>query len=328
MILATIRTVRKAAAKSGADTSTEALDALTADPVDDDSLRRRRRLVPARVRVFLRSPAGVLGGATLGVLVIVAIAAPLIAPHDPLVQNAPALQGPGGHYLLGTDELGRDILSRLIYGTRSALLIATAVGVLSACIGVPLGVISGYFTGWVDFVVMRVMDVLLALPGILLALVVAAILGQGLGIMIVAIAVASIPAFARLARSSTLAEREAEYVLAARSMGAGHTYIMFRSILPNITGPIIVQFTVSASLAIAAAASLSFLGVALPPPAPTWGGMLQSAVDYLSQAPWYGIWPGLALLIAIAAFDGLGRGLQSAFGGDSSSGTRRGEGAG
>jgi peptide/nickel transport system permease protein len=251
----------------------------------------------------------------LGLLIVVALAAPLIAPHDPLLQDGPALAGPSGNYLLGTDEVGRDILSRLMYGTRSALVIALAVSGLSFLIGVPLGLVSGYFTGVSDYMIMRFMDVLLAMPSIVLALVVAAMLGQGLPIMVLAIAVGAIPTFAMLARSSTLAEREAEYVQAAKGMGASSAYIMFRSILPNITGPLIVQATITASLAIATSASLSFLGVALPPPNPTWGGMLQTAQAHLYTAPWYGVYPGLCLVLAIAAFDGIGRGLQATLGG-------------
>jgi peptide/nickel transport system permease protein len=188
--------------------------------------------------------------------------------------------------------------------------VAVGSAALATVIGVPIGLLSGYLGGVTDYAAMRVMDVLLALPTILLALVIITILGASNVNMLIAIAIGSVPAFARLTRSSTLGAAQQEYVLAARSAGAGRLDIMFRTVLPNITGPVVVQFVVTASLAVTMAASLSFLGLGPAPPTPTWGGMLQTALTFLYQSPLYGVFPGLFLAITVAAFDGIGNGLQ------------------
>jgi peptide/nickel transport system permease protein len=277
-----------------------------------------RRLRPASaVRRFTSSRSAVLGSAVMTILIILAIAAPLIAPDNPLAQSAAPLQHPSLQHLFGTDEVGRDLLSRIIYGTRDALWVAVGSAVLAALVGVPIGIMSGYLGHGTDYVLMRLMDVLLAMPTILLALVIVTILSPSDLNMLLAIAVGSVPTFARLTRSSTLAVSQQEYVVAARSMGAGRFDIMTRTVLPNIMGPIIVQLVVTASLAVTLSASLSFLGLGPPPPAPTWGGMLQTSLTFLYQNPWYGVFPGVFLAVTIASLDGIGSGLQAVFGLDS-----------
>lgn len=265
-------------------------------------------------RKFLHTMPGVVGGAVLLLLTVMAIAAPLIAPFDPLSRAGDALQGPSWTYWFGTDELGRDLFSRVVYGAGLSLETAAGAALFACVIGLPLGVLSGYLGGAVDAIVMRVTDFVLAVPGILFALVVVAMLGSGVLNLTLAIGIGSIPAFIRLARASTLSLREREYVLAARSMGASRTDVMFRTIMPNIMGPIIVQIIVTASVAILVAAALSFIGLGTPPPAPSWGGMLQTSRAYLYQQVWYAVLPGIALAVTIAALDGVGRGLQTALG--------------
>ncbi len=265
-------------------------------------------------RKFLRTTPGVLGAIVLVVMAIAAIAAPLIAPFDPLTRAGDALQGPGSQHWFGTDELGRDLFSRVVYGARLSLETAAGAAAFACLIGLPLGVVSGYLGGVVDAIVMRITDFVLAVPGILFALVVVAILGSGVLNLTLAIGIGAIPAFIRLARASTLSLREREYVLAARSMGASRSDVMFRTVMPNIMGPIIVQIIVTASVAILVAAALSFIGLGTPPPAPSWGGMLQTSRSYLYQQIWYAVLPGVALAITIAALDGVGRGMQTALG--------------
>ncbi|WP_211229488.1 ABC transporter permease [Nakamurella lactea] len=265
-------------------------------------------------RKFLGSAPGVAGAIVLLILVLVAVFAPLIAPFDPLERAGKALQGPSAQNWFGTDELGRDLFSRLVYGTRLSLETAAGAALLACAVGLPLGVLSGYLGGWIDAIVMRVTDFVLAVPGILFALVLIAILGSGIINLILAIGIGAIPAFIRLSRASTLGLKEREYVLAARSMGASKADIMARTIAPNTMGPIIVQIIVTASVAILAAAALSFIGLGTPPPAPSWGGMLQTSRSFLYQQIWYAILPGVALAITIAALDGVGRGLQTALG--------------
>lgn len=263
---------------------------------------------------FLRSTPGLVGAAVLAIMVLIALIVPLIAPYDPLSRAGDALQGPNSHYLFGTDELGRDLFSRVLYGARLSLETAAGAAVFACVIGVPLGVMAGYLGRTLDAVIMRITDFILAVPGILFALIVVAILGSGVFKLTLAIGIAAIPAYIRLARASTLSLREQEYVLAARSIGASKRDIMVRTITPNILGPIFVQIIVTASVAILVAAALSFIGLGTPPPAPSWGGMLQTSRSYLYQQIWYAVLPGVALAITIAALDGVGRGLQEALG--------------
>lgn len=267
-----------------------------------------------RVARFLRSYSGRVGLAIVGGMVLLVIFAPLIAPYDPLLQSRDTLAPPSLAHPFGTDELGRDLLSRVIFGTGNALLVAIGSAVVAACVGVSIGLVAGYLGRWIDAVLMRFIDVLLAAPSILLAMVVVTILGPSTFNLLLAIALSSIPTFARLARASSLAMREQDYVVAARALGASKGDIMVHTMLPNLVGPLVVEMVVSASHAIVVAAGLGFLGLGTPPPAPAWGTMLQTAQTFLYYAPLYGVFPGIALVLAIAGFSALGQGLQQAFG--------------
>ncbi|NJC72924.1 ABC transporter permease [Planosporangium thailandense] len=290
---------------------------MTASPATSAAVAPRvatRRVRYSARQKFLRSTSGLIGTLVFLVLVVIAIAAPLIAPDSPLKRAGDALQQPNAHHWFGTDELGRDLFSRVIYGTRLSLETAVGAAALSCVVGLPVGIVTGYLGGWVDAVIMRVTDFVLAVPEILFALVVVATLGSGVFKLTLAIGIGATPAFIRLARASTLSLRDTEYVLAARSMGAAKRDIMFRTVMPNILPPIFVQIVVTASVAILVAAALSFVGLGTPPPAPSWGGMLQTSRSYLYQQVWYAILPGVALAITVGALDAIGRGLQQALG--------------
>ncbi|PJE29601.1 Dipeptide transport system permease protein DppC [Pseudooceanicola marinus] len=268
---------------------------------------------------FRRNRGAVIGLAVIALLVLVALLAPLLAPHDPTQQFRDALLMPPawkpegqGAYLLGTDALGRDILSRLIFGARYSLLIGLMVVTIALTGGITIGVISGYFGGWVDTVIMRIMDVILAFPSLLLALVLVAILGPGLTNAMVAIALVLQPHFARLARASVMNEKTREYVVAARIAGASNLRLMLRTILPNCLAPLIVQGTLSFSTAILDAAALGFLGLGAQPPTPEWGTMLADAREFILRAPWVVTFPGLAILTTVLAINLCGDGLRDA----------------
>jgi peptide/nickel transport system permease protein len=254
------------------------------------------------------------GVGVLVALTATAVFAPLIAPYGPDQLVTKPFLGPSLAHLCGTDELGRDILSRLIFGARPSLATAAGSAILAAIIGVPIGLFAGYLGGWVDAILMRLMDLLLSLPGILLALVVVTVLGGSTINVLLAVAVVSIPGFARLTRAETLVAKGHQYVLAARSSGASRLDVMFRTVLPNTLGPLIVQLVLTASLAILIAASLNFLGLGASPPQASWGAMLESGKTYIYQTPWYGLFPGIALTLTIGALDQVGRGAQAAFG--------------
>lgn len=252
-------------------------------------------------------------------LVAVAILSPFLAPHDPIIQDRAALLVPpfwqeGGSttYLLGTDAVGRDILSRLIFGARYSLFIGVVVVTISLIGGIVTGLIAGFFGGWIDTVIMRVMDVILAFPSLLLALVLVAVLGPGLTNAMIAIAIVSQPHFARLTRAAVLGEKNREYVMAARVAGAGKMRLMFRTILPNCLAPLIVQATLSFSGAILDAAALGFLGMGAQPPTPEWGTMLAEAREFILRAWWVVTLPGLAILVTVLAINLMGDGLRDA----------------
>jgi dipeptide transport system permease protein len=253
------------------------------------------------------------------VLVIIAISAPLIAPHLPDQQYrdsflTPPIWNAAGkpEFILGTDAVGRDILSRLIHGARFSLLMGAMVVFLAMSGGVILGLLAGYFGGWLDSLIMRVMDIILAFPSLLLALVLVAILGPGLVNAMLAIALVYQPHFARLTRSAVMAEKNRDYVTAAKVIGAGHLRLMLATILPNCFGPLIVQATLSFSNAILDAAALGFLGLGAQPPTPEWGTMLASAREFILRAPWVVTLPGLAILITVMAINLMGDGLRDA----------------
>ncbi|RWO10187.1 MAG: ABC transporter permease subunit [Mesorhizobium sp.] len=262
----------------------------------------------------------VIGLVVFTALVLVAIFAPLVAPHSPDEQFRDALLSPpawqeGGRsmFLLGTDAVGRDMLSRLIFGARFSLFIGLVVVVFSLTSGIVLGVLAGYFRGWVDTLIMRVMDVILAFPSLLLALVLVAILGPGLFNAMLAIALVLQPHFARLTRAAVMAEKNREYVISAKVAGASHLRLMVKTILPNCMAPLIVQATLSFSNAILEAAALGFLGVGAQPPTPEWGTMLATAREFILRAPWVVTFPGLAILITVLAINLIGDGLRDAF---------------
>ena len=251
----------------------------------------------------------------LTALAVVAIFASVFAPHDPLEQDLTAiLEGPSWSHLFGTDELGRDLLSRVIFGSRVSLATAAIVVAVAGTIGTLAGLVAGYVDRIAGSVIMRFMDFLLAVPGILLAITVVAVLGAGFGPATIAVTVVSIPAFARLARASVLATKEEEFVLSTRTAGAGHLYLMFRTIFPNALSPVIVQASVAGATAILLEAALSFLGLGTQPPDASWGTLLSTGKSYLRQSAWYSVLPGLVLTSTVLAIDTLGRALQRTWG--------------
>jgi peptide/nickel transport system permease protein len=246
-------------------------------------------------------------------LFIVAIFAPLIAPYDPLKQNfRVALQPPSPAHPFGTDDVGRDILSRVIYGTRISLRVGLVSVAISGIFGVLLGLIAGYYGKWLDNTIMRIIDVLLAFPSLLLALAIIAILGPGLFNVMIAVGIGSIPVYTRMARASTLSVRERDYVLAARTLGLSDARIIRGYIFPNIIPPIIVLATLGVATAILTAAALSFIGLGAQPPTPEWGAMLTQGRQYLQKAWWFTAFPGLAIMITVLAMNVFGDALRDA----------------
>jgi peptide/nickel transport system permease protein len=243
----------------------------------------------------------------------IALAAPLVSPYDPIatdwlvVRKAPSLR-----HLFGTDEIGRDVLSRVIWGARASLLAGLVSVSIALSLGMPLGLVSGYQGGIVDGVAMRMIDAMLAIPFLILAIALAAFLGPNLTNAMIAIGVSQMPVFARLTRAQVLAAKHEDYVEAARALGNPDWRILLRHILPNISAPILVQATLAIAAAIIAEASLSFLGLGQQPPAPSWGSMLNTAKNFLSQAPWMAVWPGLAIFSLVLSFNLLGDGLRDA----------------
>jgi len=257
-----------------------------------------------------------LVGPSLIILLIVivsALGAGLISPHDPSTQDYTAFtQGPSLSHPLGTDDLGRDVLARLIYGARISLQVGIIAVGIAVTLGVTLGLLSGYAGGFVDDLIMRFVDAVQAFPTLVLALAITAALGPNVANAMIAIRFVSIPAMARLTRGQTLTVREHEYVTAARVIGVSPLRIMLRHILPNTTAPIIVQATLLIASAIVTEASLSFLGVGVQPPTPTWGGMLRTGSQYLETAPWIAFSAGTAIFLTVLAFNFVGDGLRQA----------------
>ncbi len=259
----------------------------------------------------MRIPHAAFGLVFIIVVVLVAIFAPWIVPVDPEEMDFDhLLNGINWTHLLGTDQMGRDTLSRLIYGARIALMVSVGAIGLGVLIGVPLGLIAVYFRGFVDDVIMRVMDALVVFPSLLIAVGLAAALGGSLTTVIVAIGIANVPWMARVIRSQGLAIREQDYVAAALAGGMGHLRIIFRHILPNCIAPVIVQSTLSMGYAVLTEAALGFIGVGIQPPTPTWGNMLQQAFPMLEQQPLLSIVPGLAIFLLVLAFNFVGDALR------------------
>ena len=268
---------------------------------------------------FSRNKGAVIGLFIFLLILVIAIGAPIVAPHAPDEQNRQLLlsvpfwmDGGSFSYPLGTDAVGRDILSRLIYGARFSLFIGVVVVTLSVVAGVLIGLVAGYFRGRVDIVIMRLMDIILAFPSLLLALVLVAVLGPGLTNAMIAISIVNQPHFVRLTRAAVMSEREKEYVVASRVAGAGTLRLMFKTILPNCLASLIVQATLAFSAAILDAAALGFLGQGAQPPTPEWGTMLAEAREFISRAWWVVTFPGLAILITVIAINLMGDGLRDA----------------
>jgi len=275
------------------------------DSVDTPTARAARRL--------LRRKGAVFGLAVIALLVAVAVLAPLIAPYDPDLQTWSAVRkAPSALHWFGTDDVGRDVFTRVIYGARASLLAGVVAVAFALLIGVPIGLIAGYVGGFVDALLSRINDAMLACPFLILAIALAAFLGPSLRNAMIAIAITTAPIFMRLTRGQTMAVKVEDYIEAARAVGNPHWRIALRHILPNILPALLVQATLSIAAAIIAEATLSFLGLGQQPPAPSWGSMLNAAQRFLVNAPWMAIWPGLAIFVAVISFNLVGDGLRDA----------------
>lgn len=265
-------------------------------------------------RKFKKNKSAMIGAILILLFIIISIVGPFVTPYSPDTQDVlNKLQPPSADHWFGTDNFGRDIFSRVIHGTHLTLIIGFCSVLLGATLGVFFGIISGYYGGRTDSIIMRCMDVLLAFPGILLALAIVTVLGGSLVNVILAVAISSIPVFARIVRGSTLSVKKLEYIDAMRALGASDTRIIFKHIFPNITSPIIVQATLYIATAILSASGLSFLGLGAQPPMPEWGAMLSDGRNFLYNAPHVALFPGLAIVLVVLAFNMLGDGLRDAF---------------
>ncbi|WP_080848301.1 nickel transporter permease [Cytobacillus gottheilii] len=260
-----------------------------------------------------KNKAALAGAIVVLIFAILAVLAPLISPYDPTAMDmSKRLAPPSADHWFGNDDKGRDILSRILYGSRISLTVGILSTMLGAVVGVILGIVSGYYGKWVDSLIMRICDVLLAFPGILLALAIVSILGPSTTNVIIAVAFFAVPTFARIVRGSTLSVKKLEYVDAIRAMGASDFRIIFKHILPNITSPIIVQSTLYIASAIITASALSFLGLGTQPPTPEWGTMLAQGRSFMAQAPHISLFPGLIILVVVVGFNLFGDGLRDA----------------
>jgi peptide/nickel transport system permease protein len=274
-----------------------------------------RELTPGqRVLQRLKRRRGAMLG--LGVVVffvVIAILAPTIAPHDPLQTSwSDVRKPPSATHLFGTDEIGRDVASRVIWGARASLLAGLVSVCISLSLGVPIGLLAGYVGGWTDALISRITDAMLACPFLILAIALAAFLGPSLSNAMIAIGISATPVFIRLTRAQVLSVKVEDYVEAARAVGNSHLRIALRHILPNVVAPLIVQATLAIAAAVIAEASLSFLGLGQQPPAPSWGSMLNTAKNYIDNAPWMAIWPGLSIFLLVLSFNLVGDGLRDA----------------
>ncbi len=280
---------------------------------DQAALRESESAAGQALRRFSRNRLALAGLVLIAILTVMAVFAPWLAPYDPIQQNYEALsQAPSKLHLFGTDNLGRDVLSRTIYGARVSLTAGVVAIGLATLTGLIFGMMAGFFGGVLDEIIMRVVDAMLAFPFLVLAITLAAVLGPNLQNAMLAIAVVSAPVFARLARGQVLSERERDYVQAAHALGSSDWRIVTHHLLPNIAGPIIIQASLSVAGAILAESSLSFLGLGVQPPTPSWGEMLNTARGYLRDAPWTAIAPGSLIFISVLAFNLLGDGLRDA----------------
>jgi peptide/nickel transport system permease protein len=268
---------------------------------------------PSVVRRLVRRPPAVVAAAVVAAFVVIALTAPHVAPYDPIKPNVLAIRkAPSETYRLGTDEVGRDVLSRLIWGARASLLAGVIPVTIALVASIPLGLLAGCAGGWLDGLIMRITDAMLAIPFLIVAIALAAFLGPSLTNAMIAIGIAALPTFLRLARGSTLAITTEDYVESARALGCSRVRVAVRHVLPNIVPPLLIQSSLTAAAAIIAEASLSFLGLGQQPPAPSWGSMLNAAQRYLVQAPWMAIYPGLMIFGIVMALNVLGDGLRDA----------------
>ncbi|MBW0449910.1 ABC transporter permease [bacterium M00.F.Ca.ET.228.01.1.1] len=262
---------------------------------------------------FMRNRAAVFGALLVALVVAAALFAPWLTPYDPVQASFMTVrQAPSATHWFGTDELGRDVLSRLLFGARASLLAGVVSVGIAVVLGVPLGLLAGYFGKLVDGVISRIADALLSIPFLILAIALSAFLGPSLVNAMAAIGISAMPRFIRLTRGQAISVKAEEYVEGARAIGLDHARIIVRYILPNVLPPIIVQGSLTVASAIIAEASLSFLGLGQLPPAPSWGSMLNTAKDFVSQAPWMSIFPGIAIFLAVLGFNLLGDGLRDA----------------
>jgi peptide/nickel transport system permease protein len=263
------------------------------------------------LRLLMRNPVTVVSAAVLAATVVVAVGATWLAPYGINDVDVPsALRGPSGAHWFGTDELGRDVLSRVLVAIQASMKVAVVSVAFAAVVGVTVGVVAGYRGGWLDTVVMRVVDVMFAFPVLLLALAIVAVLGPGVTTTVLAIGVVYTPIFARVARASTLGVRVEPFVQVSRTMGTGHRYILVRHVLPNIAGPLIVQTSLSLAFAILSEAALSFLGLGIQPPEPSLGRMIFDSQGFVTLAWWMAVFPGAAIFVIVLAFNLVGDGLR------------------
>jgi len=294
--------------------------------VSEQTISRARRILSAIfprsysqselaivIRQLRRNRGAIIGLAVVVIEILVALFAPLLAPYDPLDSSwRAALEPPSPAHPLGTDELGRDLLSRLIFGTRISLRVGLIAVAIAGGVGMSLGTTAGYGGGWVDEVIMRIIDILMAFPGMLLALTIIAVLGPGLNNVMIAVGVGSIPSFTRVARGAALTVKNEEYVLAARAIGGSHRRIILRHIIPNVLPSMIVMATLRIATAILSSAGLSFLGLGAQPPSPEWGAILNTSRTYLRRGWWFFTFPGLAIMITVLSMNLLGDGVRDA----------------
>ena len=263
------------------------------------------------ILVFIKkTPIGFIGALFVIFLLFIAILAPYLTPYDPVSQDYQRFQSPNINHWLGTDSLGRDICSRIIQGTRVSMFVGLLAVTIALFLGTNLGIISGYYGGKIDTVLMRFIDILLAFPGLVLAMLISGLLGPSLVNAMIAVGIMLTPSFARVSRGSVLTVKNEPYIASAKTIGCSNLYIILKYILPNIMVPLSVLFSISLSIAILAESALSFLGLGIQPPAPSWGGMLHQGRQFMEIAPWVAVFPGLAIMIAVLSFNFFGDGLR------------------
>ena len=263
------------------------------------------------ILVFIKkTPIGFIGALFVSFLLFIAILAQYLTPYEPVSQDYQRFQSPNINHWLGTDSLGRDICSRIIQGTRVSMFVGLLAVTIALILGTNLGIISGYYGGKIDTVLMRFIDILLAFPGLVLAMLISGLLGPSLVNAMIAVGIMLTPSFARVSRGSVLTVKNEPYIASAKTIGCSNLYIILKYILPNIMVPLSVLFSISLSIAILAESALSFLGLGIQPPAPSWGGMLHQGRQFMEIAPWVAVFPGLAIMIAVLSFNFFGDGLR------------------